>query len=234
MSTPLILNEEKLDIADLPGQPSVGCLVLTGCPIVGTELHESEAEFSVTPLTGGDAVGDSNSQLLSQHLALINTNTLSEANSPGANIETACQCSPEVIDGELTALQASSQSDGTGRVLGMDSRGFENERMTRVRTCRRIPVILDWKGSDVGRTDPKEMEMSDVVTSMHSSRCDSAQGERSLKRKVNGKTAVSEASGRKQDSMSVGLYHMGSQKKPSELSRVGMLEQRVENKMMKR
>ena len=75
------------------------------------------------------------------------------------------QFSPDVIDGELTALQASSQSDGTGRVQGMDSR----EQMTRVRTCRRIPVILDWKDSDVGRTNPKEMEMSDVVTSMHGS-----------------------------------------------------------------
>ena len=90
MNTPLILNEEKLDIADLPGQQSVGCLVLTGCPDVGTELQESEAGLSVTSVTGGDAVGDSYSQLPSQHLALINTNTLSEANSPGANIETAC------------------------------------------------------------------------------------------------------------------------------------------------
>ena len=52
VSTPLILKEEKLNIADLPGQPSVGCLVLTGCPDVGTELHESEAELSVTSVTG--------------------------------------------------------------------------------------------------------------------------------------------------------------------------------------
>ena len=69
----------------------------------------------------------------------------------------------------------------------MDSR----EQMTR--------VILDWKDSDVGRTDPKEMEMSDVVTSMYSSRSDSAQVERSLEEKVKVKS-VSEASGRKQDS----------------------------------
>ena len=74
----------------------------------------------------------------------------------------------------------------------MDSR----EQMTRVRTCRRIPVILDWKDSDVGRTDPEEMEMSNVVTSMHSSRSNSAQGERSLEEKIK----VSEANGRKQDS----------------------------------
>ena len=103
-----------------------------GCPVVGTELHESEAELSVTLVTGGDAVGDSNCQLPSQHLAIINTKSLSEANSPGANIETACQCSPEVIDSELTALQGAYQSNGTGRVLGMDSRGFKNEQMTRV------------------------------------------------------------------------------------------------------
>ena len=77
-------------------------------------MHESEAELSVTSVTGRDPVGNYNSQLPSQHLALININNLSEANSPGANIETACQLSPEVIDGELTALQASSQSDGTG------------------------------------------------------------------------------------------------------------------------
>ena len=99
MSTPLILNEQKLNIADLPGQQSVDC------PVLGTELHESEAELSVTSETGGDAVGDSNSQLPSQHLAFINTNILSEANSPEAR---------ESIDGELTALQAASQSDGTG------------------------------------------------------------------------------------------------------------------------
>ena len=68
MSTPLILNEEKLNIADMPGQPSVGCLVLTGCPVVRTELHESEAELSVTSVPGGDAVGDSNSHLNIWHL----------------------------------------------------------------------------------------------------------------------------------------------------------------------
>ena len=136
MSTPLILNGKNLNIADLPGQQSVGC------PVLGTELHESEAELSVMSVTGADAVGDSNSQLPSQPLAFINTNTLSEENSPGANIETACQCSPEVIDSELTALQTASQSDGTGRVLGMDSRCCKNEQMALMRTCRRIPVIL--------------------------------------------------------------------------------------------
>ena len=92
MSTPLILNEEKLNIADLPGQPSVGC------PVLETELHESEAELSVTSVTGGDAVSDSNSQLPSQHLAFINTNIQSE--------------------------QTASQSDGTGRILGIDGRGL--------------------------------------------------------------------------------------------------------------
>ena len=67
----------------------------------------------------------------------------------------------------------------------MDSRGFKNEQMTRVSTGRRIPVILSWKDSDIGsrsasRTDPKEVKTSDVVTSMHGSRGDSAQVERSL------------------------------------------------------
>ena len=176
MSKPLILNEEMLDIADLPGQPSVGCFVLTGCPDEGTELHESEAELSVTSVTGGDAVGDSNSQLPSQHLAFINTNIYSEANSPGANIETAGQSSPEVINGEVAALKASSESNGTGQVLGMNSRRGKNKQMTRVRTCRPLPVILDWN-NDVGSrrvglpysTDPEEIETSDVVTSMHGS-----------------------------------------------------------------
>ena len=46
MSTPLILNEKKLNIADFPGQQSVGC------PVLGTGLHESEAELSVTSVTG--------------------------------------------------------------------------------------------------------------------------------------------------------------------------------------
>ena len=204
MSTPLILNEEKLNIADLPGQPSVGCYVLE------TELHESEAGLSVTSVTGGDAVSDSNSQLPSQHLAFINTNILSEANSPRAResierIEMACQCSPEVIDCELTALQAASQSDGAGCILGMDSRCFKNEQMTLVRTCRRISVILSWNDSEVGgrsagRTDPKEEEPPDVVTSMRGSRGESAQVERSLEEGVKEITAVSETSGRKQDS----------------------------------
>ena len=85
-----------------------------------------------------------------------------------------------MIDGELAALQAASQSDGTGRVLGMDSRGFNNEQMSRVRTYRRLPVIL--------------------VTSMHGSRGDSAQVEKSLERGVKEEKTVSEASGRKQDS----------------------------------
>ena len=129
-------------------------------------------------------------------MAFINTNILSEANSLGANIETACQCSPEVIDCELTALQTGSQSDGTGRILGMDSRCSNNEQMVLVRTCRCIRRILSWNDSDVGsrsagRTDPKEVKTSDVVTSRHGSRSDSAQGEKSLKGGVKEKTAVS-------------------------------------------
>ena len=94
-----------------------------------------------------------------------------------------------MIDCELTALQAASKSDGTGRILGMDSRCFKNEQMALVRTCRRIPVILSRNDSEVGgrstgRTDPKEEETSDVVTSMHGSRDDSAQVERSLEERV--------------------------------------------------
>ena len=74
-----------------------------------------------------------------------------------------------MIDCEITALQTASQIDGTGRVLGIDSRGFKNEQMARVRTFRRIPVILGLNDNDVGsrsagRTDPKEVETSDVVT----------------------------------------------------------------------
>ena len=156
----MILNEKKLNIADLPGQQSVSC------PVLGTELHESEAGLSVTSVIAGDAVSDSSSQLPSQHLALINTNILSEANSPGAResserIESACQCSPEVIDCELTALQAACQSDGTGRIRGMDSRCLKNKQMAHVRTSKHIQVILGWNDSEVGgrsagRTDPKE------------------------------------------------------------------------------
>ena len=132
VSTPLVRNEERLNIADLPGQLSVGCLSLTGCPVLGTELHESEAGISVTSVTGGDAVSDSSSQLPSHHLAFKNTNILSEANSPGAResierIETAYQYSPKVIDCELTALQTASQSNGMGRVPGIDSRCIKNE-----------------------------------------------------------------------------------------------------------
>ena len=55
-------------VADLPGQQSVGC------PVLETELHESEAELSETSVPGEDAVG--NSQLSSQHLAFIHANTI--------------------------------------------------------------------------------------------------------------------------------------------------------------
>ena len=179
VNTPLILNEEKLNMADLHGQPS------DSCPVLKTNLNESEA---VTSVTGGDAVGNVNSQLPSQPLAFTNISVLSEANLPGADKElerreTTCQCSPEVIDCEVSALKTTSQSDGTGRVLGMNSRCCENEQMELVRTCKRIPRTLSRNDSDVesrsaARTDPEEVETSDVVTSMHGSRGDFALGER--------------------------------------------------------
>ena len=78
VSTPLILNEEKLDMADLPGQQSAGCLVLTGCPVLETKMRKSE---TMTSVTGRGAVG---SQLLSQPLAFTNISVLSEADSPWA------------------------------------------------------------------------------------------------------------------------------------------------------
>ena len=112
-------------VADLPGQQSVGC------PVLETKLHECEAELSETSVPGEDAVG--NSQLPCQHMAFINANNLSEANSPRANIETAYQLSPEVIDGERMTLQASNESDGTRPVLEINNR----EQITRERTCRR-------------------------------------------------------------------------------------------------
>ena len=110
-----------------------------------------------------------------------------------------------MINWELANLQAASQSDVTGRILEIDGRGCKYEQMALVRTCRRISRILSWNDSDVGnksavRTDSKEEETSDVVTSMHSSRGDSAQIERSPKEGVKEKTAVSEASRRKQES----------------------------------
>ena len=111
-------------------------------------------------------------------MAFINAN-ISEASSPGANIETAYQLSPEVIDGERMTLPASNESDGTRPVLEINNR----EQITRERTCRSNPVILDWKESDVGRTNPEQMEMSDVVTPMHIGRSNSAQRKRSLEEK---------------------------------------------------
>ena len=132
----MILKKEKLNIADLPEQPSIGCLVLTGCPDVGTELHESEAELSVTSVTVGDAVGHHNSQLPSQHLAFINTNILSEANSPEAR---------ESIDGELTALQAASQTPdvvtsmhGSGSTSAQVERSLEGKVEEKTAVWRRV------------------------------------------------------------------------------------------------
>ena len=71
----------------------------------------------------------------------------------------------------------------------MDSRCFKIEQMALVRTCRRIPVISTWNDSEVGGrsaggTKPKEEETLVAVTSMHGSRGDSAQVERSLEEGV--------------------------------------------------
>ena len=109
--------------------------------------------------------------------------------------------------------------------------------MALVRTCRRISRILSWNDSDVGnksavRTDSKEEETSDVVTSMHGSRGDSGQIERSLKKGVKEKTAVSEAGRRKQESN--GRLAVPRVESEEELNRFGMQVQRVVNKMMKR
>ena len=132
VSTPLVRNEERLNIADLPGKLSVGCLSLTGCPVLVTELHESEAGISVTSVTGETQLATlaANSRPNIWHSKI--PNILSEANSPGAResierIETAYQYSPKVIDFELTALQTASQSKGMGRVPGVDSRCIKNE-----------------------------------------------------------------------------------------------------------
>ena len=105
-------------MADLPGQQSIGCVVLAGCPVVRTELNENEAELSVTSVIRRDAVqsksvGDSESQLPSQHVTLINASTRSQVKSPRANIKAACQCNPVVIDGELMASEASNKNDET-------------------------------------------------------------------------------------------------------------------------
>ena len=91
---------------------------------------------------GGDAVqsksvGDFDSQLPSQHEAVINIGARLEAESPRVKIKAACQCNPAVINGELPASEASNKSDETER------------QMTRVRTDRHIPVILDGKDGDV-------------------------------------------------------------------------------------
>ena len=105
-------------MADLPRQLSVGDLVVS-CPGVRTELNENEAELSVI---GGDAVqsksvGDFDSQLSSQHEAVINISARLEAESPRVKIKAACQCNPAVIDGELTASEASNKSDETARQM---------------------------------------------------------------------------------------------------------------------
>ena len=116
MSTPLVLYEEKLNFADFPRQPSVGCLVSTGCPVSGTDSHESEAVLSVTSEARGDAVSDSSRQPPSQQLAFINTNMQLEAKPP----ETAQQYSPNVIDRELAASQAAGQSGPVTQVAHDD------------------------------------------------------------------------------------------------------------------
>ena len=74
-------------------------------------MHKSEA---MTSVTGRDAVG---SQLLSQPLAFTNISVLSEADSPWAGEglerkETACQCSPEVIYCEVSALKTTRTDPG--------------------------------------------------------------------------------------------------------------------------
>ena len=59
------------------------------------------------------SVGDFDSQLPSQHEALISISARLEADSPRVKIKAACQCNPVVIDGELTASEASNKNDET-------------------------------------------------------------------------------------------------------------------------
>ena len=73
-------------VADLPGQQSVGC------PVLETELRESEAELSETSVPWEDAVG--NSQLSSQHLVFINANTLSEIKLAGSKYRNGIPVKP--------------------------------------------------------------------------------------------------------------------------------------------
>ena len=89
--------------ADLPGQPSVGCLVSTGCHVSGTGLHECEAVLSVTSVAGGNAVSDSSRQLPSQQLAFIIEATPRVAAESVERLEKTQQSSPDVIDCELAA-----------------------------------------------------------------------------------------------------------------------------------
>ena len=131
----MVIYEEKLNIADMLGQPSVCCLFSTGCPVSRTDSHESEAVLSVTSVARRDAVSDSSRQPPSQQLAFIYTNIQLEAKPPVAaesieRLETAHQCSPDVIDCELAASQAASQSDGSGRVLGIDGSCFDKSNST--------------------------------------------------------------------------------------------------------
>ena len=128
-----------MNIVDFPGQPSVGCLVSTGCPGSGTNSHESEAVLAATSVARGDAVSESSRQPPSQQLAFINTNIQVEAKLP----ETAQQCRPNMINCELAASKAAGQNGG-GRLLGIDGRCFKNEQMALERTSRRIPAILSW------------------------------------------------------------------------------------------
>ena len=100
-------------------------------------------------------------------------------------IKAACQCNPVVIDGELTASEASNKNDETER------------QMTRVRTCGHIQVILDGKdgdveGGDVTLADHGEVETSDEVTSIH------------------GGEGVNEKGCSRREQDGHGLYQMGS------------------------
>ena len=104
---------------------------------------------------GGDAVQSKSvgSQLPAQQVAIINTGTRAEAALPRVKIKVACQYDPVVIGGEQTASEASNKNDETERQVGdVETRG-------------------------VALADPREVQTSNEVTSMHGSRYDLVLGE---------------------------------------------------------
>ena len=161
------VDDEKLNMADLPRQLSGCCLVPTGCPVDETGSNEREAILSVTSEARRTAVSDVSWQppaleagrVLAEQITEQLTEQLlpfekdidfsAEALTPRVmresygRLEEAHQYSSKLINCELAAFQATELSVGDGRVPVESDAISSFSRQQNQSTVRRDPVRND-------------------------------------------------------------------------------------------